>query len=158
MALRSRWWPSWVSPEPNRKASKPPTGTVNNMDGTGKPKRFSVWAMKVDTIGVRSTIPGSKHVAVGWGSTVIALDTLARARDQSLAAIVAALLLAASPEQTLFLPIVKHCLEQDCKALFSIPSGSTASSARGTEGLAGQAEAGVPGIYLSRALPGADQH
>lgn len=154
LALRSRWWPSWSSPSPNRKASKPPAGTVNNMDGTGKPKLFSVWGMKVDTSSVRSTVPAAQHIALGWDSNVIALKSLARARDMSLAANVAAMVLSAVQENKLFLPILGNCLDQDWKALFTMPTGTVATGSRRTAGLAGQAATGAPATAPD--LPGAD--
>lgn len=120
IALRERWWPCWqapIGPSGERCAAKPPDGKSNAMDGSGADRTFSVCALRVNTGHVRASVAASKHVSLGWKSTVVSLLSLSRARDVSYGGQVATLLLLASREGTNLLPIMRLCMEKDWSVL-----------------------------------------
>lgn len=158
ISLWARWWPCWESPQKLDKGSVPPSGTVNNLDGReSKLQKYSVWAMKVDAMGVRSTLGSEKAAALGWDSDVVTLKSLGRARDMPLSGHVAAVLLLGARERETFMPILQDCLEQDWAILFPATAARRGSSGKkATAGMVGPAAVTAESAVPPQTLPGAD--
>lgn len=139
----------------------PPTGTVNNLNGKEtKLKCFAIWAMKVDAVGVRSTLGSEKAAASGWDSDVVTLKTLGRVRDMPLSGRVAVVLLLGVEESDCFLPIVQDCLEQDWEINFPEAASRRLASAlsKGTAGMIVSEGTSVAAAAAPRTLSDRNPH